>query len=189
MLIEFSVANFRSIRTRQKLSMVASPDAAHLQRNVSPGQNKELRLLRSAVIYGANAAGKSNVLRAVETLRQLVQDSATSFQEGHAIPVTPFLLAQASCIEPSEFEIIFTADDGVRYHYCCAASSERVFKEWLVAYPLGRAQRWFEREYVAESKAHNVGGSAPTSAPNGRSARSGRSSPGTMPCSCRRPFN
>ncbi|WP_300452480.1 ATP-binding protein [Accumulibacter sp.] len=154
MLIEFGVANFRSIRTRQKLSMVASPDATHLQRNVSPGQNKELRLLRSAVIYGANAAGKSNLLRAVETFRQLVQNSATGFQEGYAIPVTPFLFAEeASCAEPSEFEIIFTADDGVRYHYSCAASSERVFKEWLVAYPRGRAQRWFEREYDAGSKA------------------------------------
>ncbi|HMV55499.1 MAG TPA: ATP-binding protein [Rhodocyclaceae bacterium] len=152
MLIEFSVANFRSIRSRQKLSMVASPDAAHLQRNVSPGQNNELRLLRSAVVYGANAAGKSNVLRAVETLRQLVQNSATGFQEGQAIPVTPFLLAQASCGEPSEFEIIFTADDGVRYHYCCAANSERVVKEWLVAYPRARAQRWFEREYDAQSR-------------------------------------
>ena len=82
MLIEFSVTNFRSIRTQQKLSMVASPDVAHLQRNVSPGQTKELRLLRSAVIYGANAAGKSNVLRAVETFRQMVQNSATGFQEG-----------------------------------------------------------------------------------------------------------
>ncbi|MBK8579001.1 MAG: AAA family ATPase [Candidatus Accumulibacter sp.] len=152
MLIEFSVTNFRSIRTQQKLSMVASPDVAHLQRNVSPGQTKELRLLRSAVIYGANAAGKSNVLRAVETFRQMVQNSATSFQEGHAIPVTPFLFAQASCAEPSEFEIIFTTDEGVRYHYGWAASSGRVFKEWLVAYPHGRAQRWFEREYDAESK-------------------------------------
>lgn len=152
MLIEFSVTNFRSIRTQQKLSMVASPDVAHLQRNVSPGQTKELRLLRSAVIYGANAVGKSNVLRAVETFRQMVQNSATGFQEGQAIPVTPFLFAQASCAEPSEFEIIFTTDEGVRYHYGWAASSGRVFKEWLVAYPHGRAQRWFEREYDAESK-------------------------------------
>ncbi len=186
-MIEFSVANFRSIRTRQKLSMVASSDAAHLQRNVT-GQTKELRLLRSAVIYGANAAGKSNVLRAVETLRQLVQNSATSFQEGHAIPVTPFLFAQASGEEPSEFEIIFTADDGVRYHYCCAATSKRVAKEWLVAYPLGRAQRSFERDTVRKP-GRSGGGSAPTSVPNGPSARSGRNSPATTPCFCRRPFN
>jgi AAA15 family ATPase/GTPase len=72
MLIEFSVANFRSILTRQTLSMVAGPDSAHRPRNVTPGQGKDLLFLRSAVIYGPNAAGKSNLLRAVETLRRLV---------------------------------------------------------------------------------------------------------------------
>jgi len=153
MFIEFSVSNFRSILSRQTLSMVASPDAAHLQRNVSPGKDKDLRLLRSAVIYGPNAAGKSNLLRAVETLRQLVLNSATSFQEGQPIPVTPFLFSKLASEQPSEFEIIFIADDGIRYHYCCVASSERVIREWLVAYPLGRAQRWFEREYDTETKA------------------------------------
>jgi AAA15 family ATPase/GTPase len=151
MFIEFSVSNFRSILSRQTLSMVASPDKAHAQRNVSPAKDKDLGVLRSAVIYGANAAGKSNLLRALETLRQLVQNSATSVQEGQRLPVTPFLFSHVSIESPSKFEIIFIADDGVRYHYCCALSAERVTEEWLVAYPQGRAQRWFEREYVAES--------------------------------------
>ncbi len=151
MFIEFSVSNFRSILARQTLSMVASPDKTHLQRNVSVATGKDLQLLRSAVIYGANAAGKSNLLRALETLRQLVQSSATNVQEGQRLPVTPFLLSKAASDQPSEFEIIFIADDGVRYHYCCAVTPERVIKEWLIAYPQGRAQRWFEREYVAES--------------------------------------
>lgn len=152
MLIEFSVANFRSVLTRQTLSMVAGPDAAHRTRNVTPGQDKDLLYLRSAVIYGPNAAGKSNLLRAVQTLRHLVQVSATGFQEGQPIPVTPFLFQKATSVEPTEFEIIFIADDGVRYHYCCKVSPERVFKEWLVAYPLGRAQRWFERDFDTESQ-------------------------------------
>ena len=151
MLIEFSVSNFRSILSRQTISLVASPDVAHLQRNVSPGKNKEMRLLRSAVIYGPNAAGKSNLLRALETLRQMVLNSAVSFQEGQRIPVTPFLFSKAATGQASEFEIIFIADDGVRYHYCCVASPERVLKEWLVAYPHGRAQRWFEREIDPKS--------------------------------------
>ncbi|MDN5753136.1 MAG: ATP-binding protein [Nitrosospira sp.] len=132
--------------------MVASTDTAHRNRNVSSGKDKEVRLLRSAVIYGPNAAGKSNLLRALEILRQLVLHSATGFQEGQRLPVTPFLFSGEAAGQPSEFEIIFIADDGVRYHYCCAASSERVFKEWLVAYPQGRAQRWFEREYDHKTK-------------------------------------
>lgn len=151
MLVEFSVSNFRSIRSRQTLSMVASSDTDHIKRNVSSVKDKEVRLLRSVVIYGPNASGKSNLLRALETLRQLVQNSATSFQEGQRIPVTPFLFSKAAAEQPSEFEIIFIADDSVRYHYCCVVRPERVIKEWLVAYPQGRAQRWFEREYVPET--------------------------------------
>jgi uncharacterized protein len=154
MLIEFSASNFRSILGRQTLSMVASPDTTHSQRNVSLGKGKDLSLLKSAVIYGPNAAGKSNLLRAVGTLQQLVQTSATGIQEGQRIPVTPFIFSKLSAEQPSEFEIIFIADDGNRYHYCCVVSPERVFKEWLVAYPSehGRAQRWFEREYDATTK-------------------------------------
>ncbi|MBI4493239.1 MAG: ATP-binding protein [Chloroflexi bacterium] len=151
MLVEFSVTNFRSIQARQTLNMVASADTAHRQHNVSPGKGRDLRLLRSAAIYGPNAAGKSNLLRALETLRQLVQNSAIGLQEGQRLPVTPFLLSKAAARQPSEFELVFIADDGVRYHYCCAASPERVFKEWLVAYPQGRPQRWFEREYAPET--------------------------------------
>lgn len=155
MLIEFSVSNFRSILTRQTLSMTASSDAAHRQRNVSPGGDNDLRLLRSAVVYGPNAAGKSNLMRAVETLRRLVQGSATALQEGQPIPVTPFLFSKESSEQPSEFEVIFIADDGVRYHYCCGMSADRVYKEWLVAYPLNRPQRWFERKYdIATEKQH-----------------------------------
>ena len=151
MLIEFSVSNFRSILSRQTLSLVASADKAHLHRNVSPPGGKNPRLLRSAVIYGANAAGKSNLLLALESFRRLVQSSATSFQEGQRLPISPFLLSKAATEQPSEFEAIFIADDGVRYHYCCALTAERVIREWLVAYPQGRGQRWFEREYDAKT--------------------------------------
>lgn len=147
MLIEFSVSNFRSILSRQTLSLVASTDKAHLHRNVSPPGGKNPRLLRSAVVYGANAAGKSNLLLALESFRRLVQASATSFQEGQRLPISPFLLSKAATEQPSEFEAIFIADDGIRYHYCCALTAERVIREWLVAYPQGRGQRWFEREY------------------------------------------
>lgn len=152
MLIEFGVSNFRSILTRQTLSMAASQDKAHVQRNLSSAKGSDLKLLRSAVIYGANAAGKSNLLRALETLRQLVQNSATNVQEGQRLPVTPFLFSKVSTAQPTEFEIIFTGDEDIRYHYCCVLNAERVIKEWLVAYPQGRAQRWFEREFVAKTK-------------------------------------
>lgn len=152
MLIEFSAANFRSILARQTISLVASPDQAHAQRNVTTTHDKQPKLLRSAVIYGANAAGKSNLLRALGFAQFLVLQSATAIQEGQRLPVTPFLFSKSATDSPSEFELIFIADDGVRYQYGFVVSAERVVKEWLVAYPLGRAQRWFEREFDAETK-------------------------------------
>jgi uncharacterized protein len=155
MFVEFSVSNFRSIRTRQTLSMAASPDTKHLQQNVTSPASDELRLLRSAVIYGPNAAGKSNLLLALEVLQQLVQNSATGIQEGQRLPVTPYLFSKECIGQPSEFEIIFFAEDGIRYDYCCVVSAERVHKEWLVAYPLGRPQRWFEREYVTKTNTYD----------------------------------
>ena len=150
MLIEFSVSNFRSIRERQTLSLSASADTADLPRNLAAASEKNLHLVRSAVIYGPNAAGKSNLLRAVETLRQLVQHSSANYQEGSPLPVVPFLLSEASANQASEFEVVFIADDDVRYHYSCTANARRVLKEWLVAYPQGRPQRWFEREFLPE---------------------------------------
>lgn len=153
MMIEFSVANFRSVQTRQTLTLSASQDAAHREGNTATLDDKDFRLLRSAVIYGPNAGGKSNLLRALETLRQLVLNSATAFQEGQRLPLTPFLLSEHTQHAPSEFEVIFTVD-GARYHYCLEAWPERISKEWLVAYPHGRPQRWFERAYKPETNSY-----------------------------------
>ncbi len=147
MLVEFSVANFRSILSRQTLGLAANARDEHLGRNIASAGADLDNVLRSAVIYGPNAAGKSNLLRALQTLQQLIVISAVATQEGQVLPVAPFLLDKASAELPSEFGIVFVAADGTRYEYFCALTSQRVEKEWLVAYPKGRSQRWFEREF------------------------------------------
>jgi uncharacterized protein len=155
MLIEFSVANFRSVLSRQTLSLVANTTDNHLARNVANVGPDVDGALRSAVVYGPNAAGKSNLLRALQTLQLLVVNSAVAGQEGQSLPVTPFLLDKASADQPSEFSIVFVADDATRYEYFCALTSQRVEKEWLVAYPKGRSQRWFEREYQRKTQSYD----------------------------------
>src|SRR5580692_190531 len=147
MLIEFSVANFRSILSRQTLGLAANARDEHLGRNTASAGADLDNVLRSAVIYGPNAAGKSNLLRALQTLQQMIVVSAVATQEGQVLPVTPFLLDKGSAELPSEFGIVFVAADATRYEYFCALNSQRVEKEWLVAYPKGRSQRWFEREF------------------------------------------
>ena len=148
MIIEFRVGNFRSISAPQSLTMVASTDQHLADENLIQTSTEKLRLLRQAVIYGANAAGKSNLLMSLEALRNLVSFSA-GLQEGQLLPwVTPFRLDPASEQAPSAFEVIFEAE-GVRYHYAAGVTTARVTHEWLVAYPQGRPQRWFERSYDA----------------------------------------
>ncbi|OGQ97434.1 MAG: RloA protein [Deltaproteobacteria bacterium RIFOXYD12_FULL_57_12] len=151
MLIEFSVANFRSFWEPRKLSLTATPQKDLLESNTFESPVSGLpRLLRSAVVYGPNAGGKSNFIRAMWFVKQFVVSSAKEHQEGEGIAVNPFLFNQLGASHPSEFEVQFI-QEGVRYQYGFAATKERVTNEWLIAYPGGRAQRWFERTFQPES--------------------------------------
>ena len=77
MLIEFQVANFRSIRDRQTLSMVADTGKEHLETHTFDSGIKRFdRLLASAAIYGPNAAGKTNLLKALQFMQSVVVNSA-----------------------------------------------------------------------------------------------------------------
>jgi len=157
MLIEFSVSNFLSIRERTSLSLVAAKGLELASGNtfttdtpVVPG------LLKSAAIYGANAAGKSNFIKALQIMRRLVLQSSTEIQAGERLPVTPFLLDEDSLLKPSEFEVTFISQ-GVRYQYGFSATPERIIEEWLLAYPSGKAQRWIERLYDEQNQSYRWG--------------------------------
>jgi uncharacterized protein len=146
MLIEFSTSNYLSFCERQTLSMAASGSYRELVGSTfSTDITKMPKLLRSSVIYGANASGKSNLIRGALFMWDFVLNSAKG-QEGDAIDVQPFLLNSRNVKEPSIFEMIFI-EDGVRYQYGFAVTQERVHHEWLIAYPKNRPQRWFERYY------------------------------------------
>jgi uncharacterized protein len=147
MLIEFSVANFRSVKQKQTFSFVSAKGNELAETNTFHSPIGKLSpLLRSAVMYGANASGKSNFLRALGFMHFLILNSFGALQEGQLIPVTPFLFDSDSTRTPSEFEIMFV-HDGVRYQYGFAATQQRILEEWLIAYPEGKPQRWFERIY------------------------------------------
>lgn len=151
MLIEFSVANFRSYWEPRKLSLTATPQKDLLENNTFESPVSGLpRLLRSAVVYGPNAGGKSNFVRAMGFVKKFVNSSAKELQEGEEIAVTPFLFNQLGQTQPSEFEVQFI-QEGVRYQYGFAVTKEKVTNEWLIAYPEGRAQRWFERTFQPDS--------------------------------------
>jgi len=154
MLIEFTVQNFLSFREPAHLSLVKGGGSELQDTNVilhdAPGTPS---VLRSAAIYGPNAAGKSNLIKALQVMRQMVLKSASETQAGEPLSVTPFLLDEDSAAQPCEFEVHFISE-GVRYQYGFAATQERITEEWLLAFPKGRPQRWIDRRYDEESQTY-----------------------------------
>lgn len=145
MLIEFSVANFKSIKEKQTLSMVAANWIKEHPQNVIATHDQ--RLLASVGIYGANAAGKSNFIDALLFVEWFVTQSQQKRQQGDVIDkIVPFLFDQHKASSFSEFEILFIEGD-TRYNYIFAVNEDRVTYERLIAYPKGRQQLWFERTY------------------------------------------
>lgn len=126
MLIEFSVGNFLSIKDRQTLRLDASSISEHRDQLIDAGRYK---LLRSAVIYGANASGKSNVLKAMAVMGQIVEKSAQQSSTTE-IDVEPFLLNTETESSPSYFEVLFLIS-GIRYRYGFEVNRKAVKAEWL----------------------------------------------------------
>jgi len=88
-LIRLRVANFKSIREEQELSLVAAPLTEHRESLVrTPGD--DLQLLRAAAIYGANASGKSTLFDALTFIKVAVVDSQVQWKPGAEIPRVPF---------------------------------------------------------------------------------------------------
>lgn len=166
MIIDFSVKNFRSFREEQKLSFVANtrddtlPEAL-IDPALAGAEFAKIRLLKGLVIYGANAAGKTNTLRALAYLAGIVEHSATSLDEGDATGVEPFSLAETTLKEPSEFVLRFVVD-GVRYHFVLVINQERILFESLSAFPKGREQVWYERSWDEEAGLYTWEPSRPT---------------------------
>jgi uncharacterized protein len=149
MLIEFRTSNFRSIREEQVLSLVAAKDKSLADTHVAAAPNKVVpAALRSAVIFGPNAGGKSNLLRALAFMRGAVAESA-GLQPGQLFNVQLFRLDAAMAEQPSEFEITF-ALSGARYQYGFALTPSRIVEEWLLVYKTQKAQQWFSRKWDAE---------------------------------------
>lgn len=141
MLIQFSVENYLSIKDKVVLSLLASRDNEHPEHLILDG-NKNY--LKSAVIYGANASGKSNVLNAFWFMVNYVLTSHNQ-QVHKAIDRIPFKFDKETPARPSSFEVIFTAN-GIRYAYGFSVTDKAVVEEYLYYYPNGRQAIIFERK-------------------------------------------
>lgn len=143
MLIDFKVKNFLSFRDEQTFSMVASSDKSHLENIFTNGAFTQYKLLNFAGIYGANASGKTNIIKALRFVEGFVSHSHEQ-KIGSRIDFRPFLLDEVSSEKPTNFEITFI-HKGVRYDYGFILTTSKIIEEWLFAYPSGRPQKWFIR--------------------------------------------
>ena len=146
MLIEFRVANFKSIRDEQVISLVADKDKSHIKtHSFHTGIKSIPSVLKSAAIFGANASGKSNLIAALEFVHKLVRESSI-IPQGSKFNIQPFRLDKSKLNKPSEFEVTFLINQ-TRYQYGFAVNSERVTDEWLLVYEKAKPQEWFTRRY------------------------------------------
>ena len=132
MLLEFCVKNFLSIKDDLKLSFVATTLKESLSEpnDVIRISDMGLALVRSAVIYGANASGKTNVLKAIAFYKSFIMNSFKNGQAGESIDVENFRLNASTVQEPTTMEATFTVGEYL-YRYGFEVGEKAVHSEWL----------------------------------------------------------
>jgi AAA15 family ATPase/GTPase len=147
MLLQFSIKNFRTFKDKVTLSLIASnyDKETRESENIYTDDKFGIRLLKSAVVYGANASGKSNLIYALVFMKDFVINSSKESQKGKIIDVHPFRLSEETENEPSEFEVIFLFNN-VLFRYGFEATQQKIVSEWLYYKPKTKEIELFYRD-------------------------------------------
>ncbi|WP_319560323.1 ATP-binding protein [Marispirochaeta sp.] len=151
MIIEFRLGNYKSFKDIGVFSLIASNDNKHVDKNIISfkfpysSREKEIRLLKSAVIYGANASGKSNLLNALKFMQSFVFNSSKNTQITEDIPIERCLVSSKSENMPSHFELTFIHQN-ILYRYGFEVTDKEITSEWLFSSPKGREALLFVRD-------------------------------------------
>jgi energy-coupling factor transporter ATP-binding protein EcfA2 len=141
MLVSFSVSNFRSFSTEESFSMVASSRlaGAHEDHAIAIPDSTE-KVLKTAAIYGANGAGKSNLFKALQYLKSVALEprpkNGGTRRDAFRFGGEP--------TDPSCFDLQFIAADKL-YRFGCKLNDQRIVEEWLVRVEGGREKPLYER--------------------------------------------
>ncbi len=144
MLIQFSVGNYLSFKDIMTLSLVASAKK-ELEKDNAFSATAKLKLLKSAVIYGANASGKSNLIKAMSFFKVFVLNSSKEMQVNEFINIDSFKFSTETENKPSYFEIVFMHEN-IRYRYGFQVDNNIVHTEWLFYVPKTKEVNLFLRE-------------------------------------------
>lgn len=145
MIISFSVRNYKTFKERAEWSLVASADKLHEATHVVELPKFKLRLLKSAVVYGANASGKSKLVEAMAFMQHFVRSSFTQNKQDEPTGTEPFRLNTETVSQPSEFEMLFYYEQDL-FRYGFEATSGRVVSEWLYRRTTAKEHEVFYRD-------------------------------------------
>ena len=145
MILEFSIENFRSFKENHTFSLIAESSKSKsdnvFEQQISNGDS--IRLLKSAVIYGPNASGKSNLLKAIYNLKALTRSLA---QAGEPIQhYDPFLFDVDTREQPTSFSLTFLGPKSHKYVYNIKYNKSEILVENLDYYPKGQPRNLFKR--------------------------------------------
>ncbi len=145
MLLRFGVSNFLSFSDYQELSLEASAPGEMVDDLIDCPAAVSGAVTPALVLYGANGSGKSNLLEAMECLREAIVEIDSVGTIGTKAWPEPFLLTRSPDEGSTRLQIDFILD-GVRHHYGFDASSELYESEWLHTFPDNQRQLVFQRE-------------------------------------------
>ncbi len=148
MIVDFSVGNFKSIKDIQTLSMTAAPIVSNpkyedVDKNNVFKVNDKLSLLKSKAVYGANASGKSNLVKGLTTFISVVNESVKDEIILNK-QIEPFKLSTSTEKKPSYFQLSFFVE-GVYYRYGFEATNNEIVSEWLFGTPGKKEVPFFTR--------------------------------------------
>jgi len=149
MLVDFTIKNYRSFKNESLFSMVAEKKKEDIPNNLfNISEDSDISLLKTAVVYGANASGKSNLLLAFDTLKNFILNS-TDLKLDQEIPYyKPFLLDVETRNQPMLFEIEFITAEPMRYRYSVEFDKTQIISEKLIFFPEKNGRNLFERDGV-----------------------------------------
>lgn len=142
MLIEFSVKNFLSFKDKATLSMEKGNGDENIDNIIF---NDITDLVKNAAIYGANASGKSNILKAFTCAILMIRNSNLMSVGEKWSYIKPFLFDETSKNKPSEFEFTFITNN-VKYKYFFSADQNRIYEESLDVYNSQKPTNIFTRK-------------------------------------------
>ena len=146
MLIDFTVENFRSIAEPINLTMLPAKGSSKAGNLIQTEKNKNIKkLLKSCIIYGANASGKTNLLFAISAMKNLVIESKNFDAGDKVFSYQPFILDNDHPNRPISFKIHFIKTD-IEYKYSFSFTSEKITYEELSFFKGKREHKIFLRE-------------------------------------------